>query len=65
MPVVQTAAEVIEETEFISMQELVVREAWNGWEESLRMAYRMSRVREVALQDESTWEPSIPVRRLT
>ena len=59
------ATEVIEETELSSMQELVVREAWHGWEESLRMANRMWRVRAVALQDESTWEPSIPSRRLT
>ena len=55
----------MEETELISMQESVVLEAWHGWEESLRMAYKMWRVREVALWDESTWEPSIPVRRLT
>src|SRR5882724_4299728 len=65
MPLVQMPAEVTEETELISMQESVVREAWHGWEEGLRMANRMQRVGEVALQDESTWEPSIPARRLT
>src|SRR5882724_5643899 len=59
------AAKVTEETELISMQESVVLEAWHGWEESLRMANRMWRVGEVALWDESTWEPSIPARRLT
>jgi len=35
-----------------------------GWEESLWMAHRMQRVREAALLDELTWEPSIHVRRL-
>src|SRR5882724_5461624 len=65
MPQVQMAAEVTEGTELISMQESVVQEAWHGWEESLRMANRMRRVGAVALQDESTWEPPIPARRLT
>ena len=65
MPLVQMAAKVMEETELISMQESVVLEAWRGWEESLRMSNRMRRVGAVALQDESTWEPSIPARRLT
>ena len=37
IPLVQMAAEVTEETKFISMQELVVWEAWHRWEESLRM----------------------------
>src|SRR5882724_5785668 len=49
MPLVQMAAEVMEETELISMQESVVQEAWCGWEESLRMANRMQRVRAVAM----------------
>src|SRR5882724_5938751 len=65
MPLVQMAAELMEETELISMQESVVQEAWHGWEESLRMAYRMWRVGSAALWDKLTWEPSIPVRRLT
>jgi len=65
MPMVQMAAKVTEETETISTQELVVWVAWHGWEESLRMAHRLSRVREVALWDKSVWEPSIHVRRLT
>ena len=65
IPLVQMAAKVTEETELISMQESVVWEAWHGWEESLRMANRMQRVGEVALQDDSMWELSIPARRLT
>ena len=42
----------------------MIWEAWNGWEESLRMAHRMWRVGAVALWEETTWEPSIHVMRL-
>jgi len=65
MPLVQMASKVTEETKLINMQESVVQEAWNRCEESLRTAHRMWRVGAAALWDELTWEPSIPVRRLT
>jgi len=64
VPTLQMEAEVTEKTKNISMQELLIQEAWCRWEESLRMAHRMQRVREAALLDELTWEPSIHVRRL-
>jgi len=37
----QMAGEGDEKIEVISMQDSVVREAWHGWEDSLRMAHRM------------------------
>ena len=37
----QMAGEGYEKTEVISMQDSVIREAWRGWEVSLRMARRM------------------------
>src|SRR5882724_5337592 len=41
MPLPQMTGEAIEETKVISTQESVIREAWHGWEDSLRMAHRM------------------------
>jgi len=37
----QMAGEGDEKIEVISMQDSVVREAWHGWEDSLRTARRM------------------------
>jgi len=37
----QMAGEGDGKTEVISMQDSVVREAWCGWEDSLRTAHRM------------------------
>jgi len=65
VPMLQMAANVTEETESISTQESLIREAWHGWEDSLRMAHRMRRVGAAALRDESTLEPSLRVRKLT
>src|SRR5882724_2686479 len=44
VPTLQMEAEVTEKTKNISMQELLIQEAWCRWEESLRMAHRMQRV---------------------
>ena len=60
----QVAAKVIDGTKNISMQESLIREAWCGWDKSLRMAHRMWRVGSAALQDELTWEPSLQMRKL-
>ena|SRR5882724_118620 len=43
------AGEGNEKTEVISMQDLVIREAWHGWEDSLRTAHRMRQVAAAAL----------------
>ena len=40
----QMASDGDERTEVISVQDLVIREAWRGWEDSLRTARRMRRV---------------------
>ena len=60
----QMVVKVMEETKKNSSQELLIREAWQGWEESLRTSPMMQRVREAALLDETTWEPLIHMRRL-
>jgi len=36
VPMLQMAAEAMEETKTISIQESLIQEAWCGWEESLR-----------------------------
>ena len=64
MPLPQMAGEAIEETKVISTQESVIREAWHGWEDSLRMAHRMWWVTGAALRDRSRGEPSVHVTRL-
>jgi len=45
----QMEGEGDEKTEVISMQDSVICEAWNGWEDSLRMAHRMRWVTAAAL----------------
>ena len=47
-----------EGTKVISMQDLVVREAWHRWEDSLRMAHRMRWVMVATLRDGPRGEPS-------
>jgi len=60
----QMTAKVTEESERISAWEFLVQEAWHGWEESLQTSHRMRKVRQVALWDELTWEPSIVICKL-
>ena len=50
--------------EGISLQERLFREAWRGWEESLRMARRHRRLGEVAAKLPNSAEPRIIVQRL-
>jgi len=38
---IKMVAKVTEESENIIMQELLIQEAWCGWEESLRMTNRI------------------------
>jgi len=59
----QMAAKFTEETEKILTQELLIQEAWCGWEESLQAAQRMWRVGEAVFQDESTWEPLLFMKK--
>ena len=40
---------VVESTKWVSTSEQIIHEAWHGWEESLRAAYRQWRIGEVAL----------------
>jgi len=50
--------------EGISLQERLFREAWRGWEESLRMARRHRRLGEVAAKLTISAEPKIIVQKL-
>src|SRR5882672_11870004 len=50
--------------EGISLQERLFREAWRGWEESLRMAHRHRQLREVAAKLHNSSEPKIIMQRL-
>jgi len=50
--------------EGITLQERLFREAWRGWEESLRMARRHRRLGEVAAKLPKSAEPKIIVQRL-
>src|SRR5882672_10101594 len=50
--------------EGISLQERLFREAWRGWEESLRMARRHRRLGEVAAKIRSSSELKIIVQKL-
>jgi len=52
------------EMEGISLQERLFREAWRGWEESLRMARRHRRLGEVAAKLCHSAEPEILVEKL-
>jgi len=50
--------------EGITLQERLFREAWRGWEESLRMARRHRRLGEVAAKLPKSAKPRIIVQRL-
>src|SRR5882672_10818246 len=50
--------------EGISLQERLFREAWRGWEESLRMAHRHRQLGEVAAKLPNLAEPKLIVQRL-
>jgi len=64
MSVPQVEAKVMEETKNHQYAGVTGLGGRHGWEESLWMAHRMQRVRAAALQDESTQEPSLCVRKL-
>ena len=61
----QMAGEGNEGTEVISVQDSVICEAWQGWEDSLRMAHRMQWVAGATLWDRLRGEPSEQVNKLT
>jgi len=61
----QMAGKRNEGTEVISVQDLVIHEAWRGWEDSLRTACRMRRVVVATLRDGPRGEPLEQVNKLT
>ena len=60
----QQVTEASAQLKYISLQESIVRKAWAGWEEGMRLAHRQQAIGKVAAKMQTTGEQLTLVLRL-
>jgi len=57
--------EALDQLEFISLKESIIRKAWDGWEEGLRLAHRQWEIGEATMRVETVSDQLILTLKLS